>query len=318
MGIIENEIAELEKTDVPLTKKRDFDKFWQTTIQLVKNTPLNTKYEIIDYPISSIEVRDLTFEGLDGTTIHTWYLLPKNFKPPFPVVINYHGAGGSRGYPSAYMQWLSMGYAVIAHDYRLQSGTTGSISGFESGSVKAGWFNMGLFEREKHYLYHSTTDALRVVELALLMDEIDKKRIAVNGGSQGGGTSLTVAALQQDVSLCMADVPSNCWFEKRLLDEAGGVGDMVAYLKLYPDKVPLVLDNFSYFDNLNLAERIHCPVLISCGMRDPVCPPKNIFAAFNRISSKDKTVIPYPFCKHEGGGSLHNEAKLAFIKKHFG
>ena len=34
---------------------------------------------------------------------------------------------------------------------------------------------------------------------------------------------------------------------------------------------------------LNLAERITCPVLVSCGLRDPICPPKNVYAAYNRL-----------------------------------
>lgn len=116
----------------------------------------------------------------------------------------------------------------------------------------------------------------------------------------------------------MADVPSNCWFEKRLFDEAGGVGEMVGFLKNFPDRIPLVLKNLSYFDNLNLAQRITCPVLVSCGLRDPICPPQNVYAAYNRIPDGKKRIAAYPFCKHEGGGWVHNDVKLAFIREYFG
>lgn len=318
MNILDRELAELEKVAVPPTREPDFDAFWEKTLRRVRKAALRVAWKPVAYPIGSMEVRDLVFRGLDGTKVRAWYILPRHRGRKVPVVISYHGAGGSRANPAAHAPWTAMGYAVIAHDYRLQGGATGSESGFTAGNAKNGWFTLGLFEREGHYLFHSATDALRVVDVALGLPEIDPRRVAVHGGSQGGGTALTVAALRPEVGLCLADVPSNCWFEKRLFDEAGGVGEMVGYLKNHPDRIPLVLRNLSYFDNLNLAERITCPVLVSCGLRDPVCPPPNVYAAYNRIPAGRKRIVTYPFCKHEGGGWVHHDVKLAFIREYFG
>ncbi len=315
---MQDKLAELEAVDVPCTKEDDFDEFWSESLEKVKTVPLNVEGDTIDYPIESMEVRDLTFDGLDGTPIQTWYLLPAEHEKEIPCVICYHGAGGSRQTPASHVQWVAMGYAVIAYDFRLQGGVTGSESGFEIGRVSNGWFALSLGSKEKAYKYHAMTDALRAVELAKSMPEIDDTRIAVHGGSQGGATVLTVAALHDDVSLAMADVPSNSWFEKRLFDEAGGMSGAAQFLKNYPEKVDDALKTLSYFDNINFAEDITCPILVSFGMKDPVCPPPNVYAAYNKIPDGKKHIIGYPFCGHEGGGMVHNEEKLKFIRQYFG
>lgn len=50
------------------------------------------------------------------------------------------------------------------------------------------------------------------------VEMIDHKRIAAEGASQGGGASLIVSALHPSISLCLADVPSFSFMEKRLFE----------------------------------------------------------------------------------------------------
>jgi len=316
MDLVKQQIAELEKIDVATTKRPDFDSFWTETVDKARSAPLNLAGGPIEYPIRSLDVRDLTFEGLDGTEVHTWLILPPEAKDaPVGVVICYHGAGGSRQTPAGFAQWTSMGLAVIAHDFRMQSGRTGSNTGF-TGSGQLALFNLGIGDRDTSYLYHTRTDALRTVEIALATPEIDDARICVNGGSQGGAASLAIAALHPGVTLCCADVPSCCWLEKRLFDQAGGAAALGAYLQQNPDDIEAVCTTLSYYDNLNLADRITCPVMVSVGLKDPVCPASNAYAAYNQITAP-KEIWPYPFGGHGGGGMVHNDRKLAFVARHF-
>ena len=68
----------------------------------------------------------------------------------------------------------------------------------------------------------------------------------------------------------------------------------------------------SYFDTMNMAETIRCPILASVGGQDIICPPHCYFASYNRIRS-EKEICIYPFNGHEGGRSHHLEKKLAFL-----
>lgn len=316
MQLVDQQIAEFEKLDVPLTKQPDFDEFWQRTVGRARSAPLNVKGGPADYVWPGVEVQDLTFEGLDGTPIRAWLLLPPQARnAKVPVVVSFHGYSGSRGYPSHHAQWLLTGSAVVAHDFRMQGGLTGSNTGFMGGKGLSA-FVFGVLDRDTSFFNHATTDALRAIELALACPQIDTSRVCVNGGSQGGAMALMTAALHPSVNLCMADVPSNCWFEKRIFDRSGGVKEVSQFLRDNPDRMDEVCLALSYYDNINLAGRIRCPVLVSVGLKDPVCPPANVYAAFNKITAP-KTICPYPFGEHDGGGSFHNEVKLNFLKKYF-
>jgi cephalosporin-C deacetylase len=302
------QIAELETLAVPQTKRPDFDAFWSETIRRCESVPLNIQGN------TAADVRDLTFAGLDGTPVHTWLLLPPEAKDrKVPVLIQCHGANGSRGKPENFSAWLAAGCAVISPDFRLQGGTTGSNTQFD-GDGKSGWWTPNLNDLMNSYLFCVWTDFLRAVRLAREMPEIDSKRIAVSGYSQGGGVALGLAALDPSVALCMADVPSSCWMEQRIATRSGSGAGIADYLLAFPERTETVRRNISYFDNINLAPQITCPVLVSVGMQDVICPPECTVAAYNKIRSPKEMAV-YPQAGHEGGGKIHLERKLEFFER---
>ncbi len=313
MKLLESQIKELEKLSVHCYREKDYESFWNGTLKKIEELPLNVKGGKIDYPVRKMEVRELTYEGLDGTEISTWLILPPEARrAKVPVIISYHGAGGSKGEPENYSNWILMGVAVIAIDYRLQGGKTGTKTGF--GWSSSEWLAMGILDREDSYIFRMITDSLGAVKLARETKEIDGTKIAIAGGSQGGGMALAVAAFDSSVKLCMADVPSNCWLEKRVFGRSGGGNQIAEFIRKHPEKLGQVMKTLSYVDNLNSAERIKCPVLISCGLKDPVCPADTAYAVYNKIKSKKK-MIPYPFNEHEGGSAAHGLEKLKFFNR---
>ncbi len=316
MRLLDERMQELRNLDVPSTARPDFDDFWQGVMRDVRETPLDVRSETVDYPIRTMRVEDLTYAALDGTRVRAWRLLPPEAEDgPVPCVVEYHGAGGSRGYPSNHLRWVAMGAAVVAMDFRMQGGLTGSETGFAGGAGGVNLSTLGLPGRKTWYRYWCVTDALRALRVALETTGVDNSRIAVTGGSQGGGMALTAAALMpEEVALCMANVPSVCRLEKRVFDRAGGYGRIAEYLRRHPDQVDEVCATLSYYDNMNLADRIRCPVLVSLGLKDPVCPPECTYAALNKITVPLE-VCAYPFGEHDGGGDVHGEKMLRFFRE---
>jgi cephalosporin-C deacetylase len=314
MRLVDEQVQSLLKLNVPQTRQPDFDSFWAATMEKVRTRPLNARLKPVDHPIKAMDVRDLVYEGLDGTDVHAWLLLPRQRAGKVPCLVFYHGANGWRGFPANHAQWLMMGIAIVAADFRLQFGLTGSKSPILDGVPGALSFS-NITHRDESYYFHTWTDQLRAIEVALAAPEIDSTRIGVIGGSQGGGMALGAAALHPAVKLCVADVPANCWLEKRIFDKLGYTQSIGEITHMH-GKLDQALEAASYFDNLNLADRIRCPVLASVGLKDPVCPPMNCYAALNKITAP-KEIVPYPFGDHAGGGSLHNDRKLEFVAKHF-
>jgi len=103
----------------------------------------------------------------------------------------------------------------------------------------------------------------------------DGKNIFVRGGSQGALQATTVAAHDKSVSSLTLTVPWFCDLN----------GEKKGYLAGWrPEANP----GLEYFDTAIQGSRVTCPVSISAGLGDYVCPPRSVMALYNSIKSKKK------------------------------
>lgn len=315
MEQVRQQLERLEKIEADIRKPDDHDAFWKRIYDESMAAPLKLESRKVPFPFAAAEVRDVSFAALDGTRIRAWLLLPEEARRgKVPCAVTYHGAGGNRGTPDGHSALLLAGVAVISMDFRMQSGLTASESCFSVGTGNVNWTSFNICDKETYYFRYVTEDALRCVKLARETPEIDARRICVWGGSQGGGMALRVAALDAGVGLCVAHVPSYCWLEHRVFTRSGGVSAVASFLQQNPDRYAEVENTLPYYDVLNCADAIKCPVLIGVGLKDPICPPEGIYAAYNRIKS-EKRIVPYPFGEHGGGGSHFNRLALELLRE---
>lgn len=299
----------------PLTKRDDFDEFWKETLETAGRVPLNPESRLYDFPSPHVKVYDIAFNGFDETRIHGWYLVPAFLKQDkFPCLVHYHGFTGDRGMPADFMQWVMMGVAVLSVDCRQQCGETGDHARYTHGSTQSVVCH-GILDKYEYYFRAVYMDCVKAVDFACSRPETDAGRIIIEGGSQGGALGMAVCALDHRPWLAMLDVPSNSDIEKRVEEANGSFSAVTDYLKAFPRRVEKVFETLSYFDTMNMADRIQCPVLASVGLKDNVCPARMYFASYNRIRAP-REIRLYPFNGHEGGGRVHNEVKLRFLRDH--
>ena len=130
-------------------------------------------------------------------------------------------------------------------------------------------------------------DCVRGIDFLCSREEINKKKIAVFGGSQGGGLSFATAALDQRVSLCAPVVPFLAHWKKYF--KTSDWPEMNEWVESKKERTwERTLKTLSYFDSMNLATRIQCPVFMGVGLQDPVCPPATNFAALNHTKGQKK------------------------------
>ncbi|GAA3409071.1 acetylxylan esterase [Paenibacillus hodogayensis] len=294
----------------------DLDAYWADTLQRYANKPLNDSVTPVEPLFPLADVYDVRYEGFDDTPIAGWYMIPRvESGKRLPCVVTFHGYGGGRGYPERYAQWLLLGYAVFAVDVRGQKGDTGNRLASGNGTAK-GWIGQGIMDKHNCYYRAVAIDSIKAVEWVGGREEIDPDRIVVEGGSQGGGIALLTAALSERPALAVANVPNMCHMDFGLLNSTGSLTELSTYANEFPDRLDVVLDTLSYFDILNLAERIRVPVILSVGLKDTICMPETVYAAYNRLTCK-KEIHPYPFMGHEHIG-YHNRKTIEFIRRHFG
>jgi cephalosporin-C deacetylase len=313
MHSFDSKIKDLYDYMPALTKQEDFDEFWQDTIQEAKQVPLKPEMEDYDYPSEHIKAYTFSYNGFDDTRIGGLYLLPTFLKKEkYPCLINYHGYTGGRGIPSDFMVWLNMGFAVISVDCRDQGGVTGNSAVYSSG-----WNGdiacKGILDKNEYYFRAVYMDCLKAIDFAETCPEIDRNRIVLNGHSQGGGIAMAVSALDSRPVIAMVDCPSNSNIEKRIEDSNGSFGSVTNMLKRYPYHLEKAYETLSYFDTMNMADKIQCKLFASVALRDEVCPPLCYFASYNRISAP-KQINIYPFNGHDGAYPIHIEKKLRYLK----
>ncbi len=275
------------------------DGFWAPLLKQAAEKPLHDRVEPVETYMQGIEAYDVSFEGFDDTPIRAWYLVPAQLQlDAYPCIVFFHGYTGSRELPEQYAAWLLAGFAVLAVDVRGQ-GDTGNRLASEHGGTK-GWLTQNMTDPLRCYYMAIAIDAYQAVEWATARAEVDPLRIAVMGGSQGGGLALLASALHPGVAYCVADIPNMCHMDYGILHSASSLTEAAAYIKRYPDTLEAVLDTLAHFDMLNLSHRIRIPVRMTVGLKDLVCMPETIFAVYNRLDT-DKQLDVYPFSGHEVG-----------------
>ena len=314
MKYLEEKKKELEAYLPPLTRETDFDAFWEETKALSAARPLDMELVETDYPASHLRLYDVTYSGFDGAAIHGWYMEPVWDAAPgkFPCLINYHGFNGDRGMPSDFFLWTMAGMAVLTVDCREQGGRTGSSSSYGSTGIVKNVTSKGIMDPHEYYYRAVYMDCLRALDLACCLPRVDVSRLVIHGISQGGGIGTAVAGLDSRPAAALLDVPSCANLERRVLGEHGAFSAVTDYLRKYPDHTDTALRTLSYFDTMNLADRITCPVYASVALKDDVCPAQCFYAAYNRISAP-KSIEVYPFNTHDGARHVHWQKKLQFL-----
>jgi cephalosporin-C deacetylase len=295
----------------------DFDDFWSRTLAESRSAGFPARFEPFDAGLTTVEVSDVTFAGLGGDAIKAWLLLPVSRQGRVPCVVQYLGYGQGRGHPVDWLTWASMGYAHFVMDTRGQ-GSQGSYGATPDrypagGPQHPGFFTRGIENPDDFYYRRLIADCVRAVDAVLDHPAIDRMRICVAGGSQGGGLAIAAAGLSRDVSVLHADVPFLTDFRRGVrITDISVYAELIGYLRIHRLAEEVAFATLDYVDGVNFAVRASATALFSVGLMDEICPPSTVFAAFNHYAGP-KDISVWPYNGHEGGGThqvLERAARL--------
>lgn len=283
----------------------DFDSFWSAG--LAEMNALDPKVEL--RPSSFVnpvaDCFDMYFTGVGGARIYAKLLRPKQHSDkPRPAVVMFHGYSGDSGDWHDKLAYVAAGFTVAAMDCRGQGGRSEDVGGVKGNTLR-GHIIRGLDDAPEKLYYRSVyLDCAQLTGLVMDMPGVDRKRVGVMGGSQGGGLTLACAALRPDVNRAAPVFPFLCDY-KRVWDmdlDQRAYEELRDYFRRFDPthaREAEVFTRLGYIDVQHLAERIRCKVLMATGLIDVVCPPSTQFAAYNKISS-EKDLVIYPDFGHEG------------------
>ncbi len=270
----------------------DFDAFWagkQAELAKVAPNPLLTEAPSERDKVSYAKI---TLDNIGGTHVQGQIARPVSGEK-FPALLQVQYAGV---YPlqkawvtdKAARGWLAMN--IEAHDLPIdnpedfyKTAAAGPLNNYPM---------IGSGNRETSYFVRMFLGCQRAAEYLTSRPDWDGKTLVVMGTSQGGLQSFVTAVLFPKVTAVIVEVPAGC---DTSAEQAGRAFGWPYWAASHSDAV---MTTSHYFDAVNFAARIKCPLLVGVGLLDVTAPAGCVYAAFN-AAPVPKEIVPMPLADHK-------------------
>ena len=293
-------------TDRPMSlMSLDADSGEITTLQKAHDLEVDAAY------LSAPEA--IEFETTDGRTAHAFYYPPRNpdhvapedERPP--LLVKSHGgptAAASTALDLGIQFWTSRGIGVVDVNY---GGSTGYGTEYRR-RLNGMW---GVVDVD---------DCVNAAGFLAARGDADAERLAIDGGSAGGYTTLaaltfhktfSAGASYYGVSDLEALAKETHKFESRYLDSLVGP---------YPERQDLYVER----SPIHHTHLLSCPLLLLQGLEDEIVPPNQAEMMFEAVRSKGLPTAYVPFEGEQHGFRRSEnieralEAELYFYSRVFG
>jgi cephalosporin-C deacetylase-like acetyl esterase len=295
-------VASPARVGASSARPADFDAFWAEKLKELAAVPANPRLEPGDAGKPNVTYSKITMDNIRGTHIQGQLARPaEGTKFPALLIVQWAGVYGlQKGWATdrAAEGWLTLN--IEAHDIPIDQ--PASFYTEQSNGPLRNYPAIGNDDRETSYFLRMYLSCYRAAQYLTERPDWDGKTLVVMGGSQGGQQTLVTAGLHSKITAALADVPAGC-------DMLGpNVGRQPGWPQWYDQvggKDPAkVRETSRYFDAVNFAPRIKCPILIGAGLIDETCPPEGILAAANQIKAP-KEILLYPKGGHQDENGTH-------------
>jgi cephalosporin-C deacetylase len=291
-------------------KPDDFDAFWEDVQRQAATIPLEP--EFVPDPLRTSdesEVFQVFYTSLDHVRVAAWYCRPTRRGERSPAILY---TPGYQMDPPIPKDWAAKGYCALSVAPR---GKLRSMRQFNPGYPNLLTYNI----TDRHtYAYRGFyVDAWRGIDVLLACPDVDPTRLGVTGSSQGGGLTITTAAMRSEVRAAAAGAPYLCgYMDAMALTHTYPYEEINDYLRAHPESRQAVESTVAYFDGINFADRITCPIMVNIGLQDNVCPPETGYALFRNIRATDKRLYTYDGHGHDAGRVQHAAIVEQFFAQH--
>jgi len=298
----------------------DFTSFWQNSIsQMRQQQELSyTQEPAKEYTTDKIDCYLIKLKIDRNYSLYGYLFLPKNAKSgTCPAVLCPPGAGVKTiKEPLRHKYYAENGFIrleteIHGLDPRLPQSVFSDVShAFNGGDT--GYLESGIDNRDRYYMHHVYLGLVRCLDLLTSLPQWDGKNLAVQGGSQGGALSLVAAGLDRRVTQCIVNHPALS--DMAAYVEPGRTGGYPHFNKMRGVLTPGNIKTLAYYDVVNFARHITCPVYMTWGYNDNACPPTTSYAVWNTLKCPKESLIT-PINEHWTSEATEY-GHMVWLKKH--
>lgn len=269
----------------------DFDVFWNNAVAEDKKFPLQYTIEPVEKYSTDKMTCSLVKLQLNerGGAMYGYLFIPRG-EGKYPAVLTPPGAGVKTIKDPMLHRYYGEGGMI-----RLETEIHGvhpeaTEEEFAAERSKRGeYLSMGLDDPDNYYMKDVYLGCRRFLDLLTSLPEWDGKNLFTQGGSQGGALAITTAMLDERVTGCVANHPALSDMTGYLGDKAGGYPHH--FRKNPQDATPEKVRTLEYFDVVNFAKRLRCPVRMTWGFNDNTCPPTTSYEVYNVIPTPKEALL---------------------------
>lgn len=280
-----------EKLQPYVKEPADFLDFWAKAVAEDKKFPLTYSME----PVEKYTTDKMTCQLVklqitpDGKSMYGYLFIPEG-GGRYPAVMTPPGAGVKTIKDPMIHRYYGEG-GVIRIETEIH-GLHPELSEAEFAAerkVRGDYLKFDLDDPDKYYMKDVYLGCRRFLDLLTSLPEWDGKNLFTQGGSQGGALAITTAMLDDRVNGCVANHPALSDMTGYLGDKTGGYPHH--FRKNPSEATPEKIRTLEYYDVVNFARHLKCPVRMTWGFNDNTCPPTTSYEVFNVITAPKEALL---------------------------
>ena len=280
----------------------DFDQYWANVLEEQRNSvPLRVEVTPApEFTTDKVECQKVKIYCYRGNSTYIYgYLTKPRGEGKFAVLVSPPGAGVKPMDPLKTMFYVEKG-GIIRLDLEIHGIDPALSRDIYNDVTRAfgdhhanGYLSNGLQSPDTYYMRKVYAALVRAVDYLVTLPEWDGRNILIQGNSQGAALSLVLAGLDHRITAVACAHPALSDMAAYAAD--GRTGGYPHFGNLYKDVTltPEVIRTLSYYDVVNFARRVTCPVYMTWGFNDNTCPPTTSWTVWNVLRCpKEKYVTP--------------------------
>ena len=293
----------------------EISRFWDKTLVQLAEVPMDVTTEPVqEWADRTLTSYRITLNSFEHRKIRAWFMVPNGTPPTrgWPAVMEVPGSRGLLvlpGYLARYgyasLSLFPRGQGESAHEWRLEQNVPKAIYNWDDPKL--------------YYYRGAYMDCIRGLDFLEIWPDVDSGRIAMMGASQGGGLTLATASLDSRLKASVARLPSISNIPIAVEEATEGFhGELRNFVTQNPQHRAAVIQNLRFFDNLNLADGITCPTLVSCAQIDSAHPYRCVISVFDKIPAL-KSIVVYPDSTGDEAGLCNvdfNRHAMAWLRRY--